>query len=252
MLKSSYLFIVVTASFAVADGASMVTKRVAKSSVSKSSKKTVSKKVVKKKAPTAKKQPLKSYHKKRKFDSTPEPFGSHKKSSKKPLFVIQKHAASHLHYDFRLEIDGVLVSWAIPKGPSTNPDEKHLAVMTEDHPLDYATFEGVIPEGNYGAGTVMVWDIGTYDNAKQEYGISIQKALREGKIEVDLHGKKLQGKYALIRTRLHDDPKNWLFFKMKEEGKIPAIKNTTKSALSNRTMAQISKEAQAETKYGKR
>ena len=145
-----------------------------------------------------------------------------------------------------------LVSWAIPKGPSTDPDVKHLAVMTEDHPLDYAKFEGVIPEGNYGAGTVMVWDIGTYNNAKEEYGISIQQALKDGKIEVVLHGKKMHGKYALIRTKLHDDKKNWLFFKMKEDEKVPSIKNKEKSVLTDRTLTQIAKEAKTETQYGKR
>lgn len=203
-------------------------------------------------AVVSKKEPLREYQKKRKFNATPEPRGSSKKSLKEPIFVIQKHAASHLHYDFRLEIDGVLVSWAIPKGPSSDPDEKHLAVMTEDHPMDYATFEGVIPEGNYGAGTVMVWDIGTYDNAKKEYGISMEQALKDGKIEIDLHGKKLAGRYALIRTKLHNDERNWLFFKMKEDAKAPAIKNKTKSALSDRTMAQIAKEAKTETRYGKK
>ncbi len=199
-----------------------------------------------------KKKPLREYHEKRTFDKTPEPYGKAKKSKEGPLFVIQKHDASHLHYDFRLEIDGVLVSWAIPKGPSTNPAEKRLAVMTEDHPMDYATFEGVIPEGNYGAGTVMVWDIGTYTNLKQEYGISMQKALKEGKIEVELHGKKMKGAYALIRTHLHDDKKNWLFFKIKDEQKVPSIKNKEKSALTDRTMTQIKKEAKSDTKYGKK
>lgn len=199
-----------------------------------------------------KNEPLKKYQKKRSFKKTSEPSGRIKKTKKGNLFVIQKHDASHLHYDFRLEVDGVLVSWAIPKGPSTDPDVKHLAVMTEDHPLDYAKFEGVIPEGNYGAGTVMVWDIGTYNNAKEEYGISIQQALKDGKIEVVLHGKKMHGKYALIRTKLHDDKKNWLFFKMKEDEKVPSIKNKEKSALTNRTLLQIQKEAKTETKYGKR
>jgi bifunctional non-homologous end joining protein LigD len=198
-----------------------------------------------------KKKPLQEYHTKRAFTKTPEPYGK-KKKQKGNLFVIQKHAASHLHYDFRLEIDGVLVSWAIPKGPSTNPAEKRLAVMTEDHPMDYADFEGIIPEGNYGAGTVMVWDIGTYTNIKEEYGITMEKALKEGKIEVELHGKKMKGSYALIRTRLHDDKKNWLFFKINDDQKVPSIKNKEKSALTERTMMQITKEATRETKYGKK
>lgn len=205
---------------------------------------------IKKKA--MKEKPLHEYHKKRTFTKTPEPHGTLKKSEKGHLFVIQKHAASHLHYDFRLEIDGVLVSWAVPKGPSTDPSEKRLAVMTEDHPMDYAGFEGVIPEGNYGAGTVMVWDIGTYSNAKEEYNISMEKALQEGKIEVELHGKKMKGKYVLIRTHLHDDKKNWLFFKMQDDEKVPSIKNKEKSALTDRTMTQIAKEATTESRYGKK
>ena len=191
----------------------------------------------------SKKSSLKTYEKKRNFGATPEPRARVKKtSSKEPIFVIQKHAASHLHYDFRLEIDGVLVSWAIPKGPSTDPSEKRLAVMTEDHPMDYARFEGVIPEGNYGAGTVMVWDIGTYKNLKEDT-MSMSQTLKEGKIEVELHGKKLHGMYALIRTHLHDNDRNWLFFKMQgDEFADKAIKSTTKSALTNRTMQQIEKE----------
>lgn len=115
--------------------------------------------------------------------------------------------------------------------------------MTEDHPLDYATFEGVIPQGQYGGGTVMVWDIGTYENLKEQYGISMAQAVKDGKIELELHGKKLQGSYALIRTKLHNDERNWLFFKMKDEKrKKSAIKNKERSALTNRTMTQIAKD----------
>ncbi len=190
-----------------------------------------------------KKKSLATYTKKRDFTLTPEPSGKKTKKSKEPIFVMQKHDASHLHYDFRLEIDGVLVSWAIPKGPSTDPEVKHLAVMTEDHPLDYATFEGTIPAGQYGGGTVMVWDIGTYVNLKQEYGISMEQAVKNGKIEIELHGKKLQGPYALIRTKLHNDKRNWLFFKMKDNVvQKKVIKNKEKSVLTNRTMKQIAQE----------
>lgn len=203
--------------------------------------------------PTKKKDvQLVEYRKKRVFKQTPEPSGRLKKSKKESIFVVQKHAASHLHYDFRLEVNGVLVSWAVPKGLSTNPAEKHLAVMTENHPRDYAHFEGVIPEGNYGAGTVMVWDSGTYDNAKAEYDISMERALKEGKVEIILYGKKLQGTYALVRTHLHNDERNWLIFKVKEDKKVPSIKNKETSALTNRTMAQIKKQAKTETTYGKK
>src|ERR1700742_197647 len=121
---------------------------------------------------------LRTYKSKRDFDTSPEPSGnSTKKNNAQPIFVIQKHDATALHYDLRLEIDGVLKSWAIPKGPSTNPADKRLAIETEDHPMEYATFEGVIPEGHYGAGPVIVWDNGTFTNIKEKDGklISLQQ-----------------------------------------------------------------------------
>ena len=192
---------------------------------------------------------LKTYKSKRSFTKTPEPTGRSKKNSKELIFVVQKHDASHLHYDFRLEVDGVLISWAVPKGLSTNPEEKHLAVMTEPHPLDYATFEGVIPEGNYGAGTVMVWDIGTYKNHKIQ---SLKQGLKEGKIEVELFGKKLIGNYALIRTHLHNDKRNWLIFKTKEERKVPGIKTKQRSALTDRTLDQIAQDGKGKKPHGKK
>jgi len=141
--------------------------------------------------------PLEDYWKKRNFKVTPEPAGRRKprKSVKAPIFVVQKHQATHLHYDFRLEIDGVLVSWAVPKGPSLNPSDKRLAVRTEDHPLEYADFEGVIPKGQYGAGAVMLWDTGTYDT-----GGSAAEQLKRGELKFTLHGKKLKGGFVLIRT----------------------------------------------------
>src|SRR5258707_15879452 len=129
--------------------------------------------------------PLEDYRRKRKFTETPEPVGREGKTSRRRIFVVQKHDASRLHYDFRLAINGVLVSWAVPKGPSMNPAEKHLAISTEDHPLEYAEFEGVIPRGQYGAGTVMVWDTGSY---KPLDGNTPSEQLARGKIDVVLHG----------------------------------------------------------------
>jgi bifunctional non-homologous end joining protein LigD len=132
--------------------------------------------------------------------------------------VVQKHSASHLHYDFRLEVGGVLVSWAIPKGPSMNPREKRLALRTEDHPLEYATFEGVIPDGQYGAGAVMVWDKGEY---RPQYDESIEVQLASGKIDIALSGVKLRGGFTLIKmaarpSRRHQE-NAWLLVKKKDE-----------------------------------
>ena len=146
---------------------------------------------------------LTQYKKKRKFSKTPEPKGKVKKS-KKPIFVIQRHNASHLHWDLRLEINGVLKSWAVPKQPPTRKKLKRLAIATEDHPLDYATFEGTIPKGHYGAGTVKIWDKGKFE--------LIEKT--KEKIEFKLSGKKLKGKYVLIKANIGGEKKNWLFFKI--------------------------------------
>lgn len=185
---------------------------------------------------------LSEYAKKRDFTKTPEPGAKKKKAESSALFVIQKHEASHLHYDFRLLIQGVLVSWAIPKEPPQRAGIKRLAIQTEDHPRDYAHFEGVIPPGNYGAGTVMVWDMGTFHTLKDE---PIEESLAKGRIEIVLEGKKIHGAYALIRTHFAQERSKpqWLFFKMKEP-KLPARKaqvHKDKSALTNRTMAQIRK-----------
>src|ERR1700731_4783478 len=141
--------------------------------------------------------PLEDYRRKRKFPEPPEPAGRTRRASRRRIFVVQKHRARRLHYDFRLAINGVLVSWAVPKGPSMDPAEKHLAIRTEDHPLEYAEFEGVIPEGQYGAGTVMVWDTGTY--ARQN-DIPPDKQLAQGKIDVVLHGATLRGGFTFVRT----------------------------------------------------
>jgi DNA ligase D-like protein (predicted 3'-phosphoesterase) len=190
---------------------------------------------------------LKEYRKKRDLKKSPEPSGTKKHTSKsKNIFVIQKHDASHLHYDFRLEIDGVLKSWAVPKGPSTDPHDKRLAVETEDHPMEYATFEGVIPEGEYGAGPVIVWDTGTFDNIKEKNGniVPLSQCYKNGQIEVNLHGKKLQGGYALIHTSFGDDTrkKDWLLIKMNDDhadARRNPVKTEPKSVISGKTIEEM-------------
>jgi DNA ligase D-like protein (predicted 3'-phosphoesterase) len=159
---------------------------------------------------------LLEYKKKRKISNTKEPLALRQSSKSKKLFVIQKHYAKSLHYDFRLEFNGVLKSWAIPKGLSKLTKDKRLAIQTEDHPLDYAKFEGTIPKGNYGAGKVVTWDIGTYTNVKRdEKGkeVSFRKCLKEGYVEVWLEGSRFKGGYALI----HFKEKNWLAIKMNDK-----------------------------------
>src|SRR6266567_3985843 len=148
---------------------------------------------------------LEEYKRKRRFEETPEPPPKVQKKTEH-RFVVQKHDATRLHYDFRLEMDGVLKSWAVPKGPSLNPEDKRLAMMVEDHPYDYKNFEGIIPEGNYGAGTVIVWDEGTYepltpsgDKAKDEK--ELLKELKTGSVKINMHGHKLQGEFALVHLK---------------------------------------------------
>src|ERR1700710_888676 len=144
---------------------------------------------------------LAEYKRKRNLRITPAPAGRVERKQGNS-FVIQKHHASHLHYDFRLEVDGVLKSWAVPRGPSTDPRDKRLAIRVEDHPIDYAEFEGVIAEGQYGAGAVIVWNAGTYRNRTKRDGaeVPIDQALEQGHVLVELHGHKLRGGYALTRT----------------------------------------------------
>lgn len=157
------------------------------------------------------------YQKKRDFSKTAEPSANgSKNSSSKLIFTVQRHHASRLHYDFRLEIDGVLKSWAVPKGPSLNPKDRRLAVEVEDHPLSYADFEGSIPKGNYGAGTVVVFDSGTYDLVAAKNEKEFLKQWKEGSIKFELHGEKLKGEFALVRMK-GDDPTNWLLIKHKDE-----------------------------------
>lgn len=192
------------------------------------------------------KKPLDEYKKKRDFGLTSEPSGGRKRAGRKPIFVVQKHDASHLHYDLRLEMGGVLKSWAVPKGPSTDPAEKRLAVETEDHPIEYAGFEGVIPDSQYGAGTVMVWDRGTYRNLKMKGGseVSMEECFEKGHITVWLDGSKLKGGYSLTRFR-RQDARQWLLVKMKDEEVFPRPDITSSeplSAISGRTIEEIAEE----------
>ena len=187
---------------------------------------------------------LKEYKNKRSFDDTPEPSGG-KPDGTSLRFVVQKHAASHLHYDFRLEMDGALKSWAVPKGPSLNPADKRLAMQVEDHPFDYKDFEGIIPEGNYGAGTVMVWDKGTYesldgkDTTKAAQEKILRKELREGSLKFRLNGTKLKGEFALVRTKGRGD-RSWLLIKHRDKYATdnPVI-DKDKSVVSKKTLDQI-------------
>ena len=165
--------------------------------------------------------PLEEYNKKRKFDDTPEPAGEVQKNDGKLIFVIQRHSASRLHYDFRLEMDGVLKSWAVPKGPSLNPQDKRLAMMTEDHPYSYKDFEGTIPEGNYGGGEVEIWDSGTYEPLEKVEGKSddliMRHELHKESLKFVLHGKKLKGEFALVKIKNSKDGNAWLFIKHKDK-----------------------------------
>lgn len=158
---------------------------------------------------------LAEYKKKRNFSNTPEPVTAGIKQKGKQIFVIQRHSATRLHYDFRLEMNDVLVSWAIPKGPSMYPKDKRLAMMVEDHPIDYANFQGIIPEGNYGAGIVEIWDKGTYELSPENDGNGLQ-AIEKGALKFILHGNKLQGRFALIKMK--KGARNaWMLIKEKDE-----------------------------------
>lgn len=181
---------------------------------------------------------LKEYKKKRDFKSTPEPSGKKPSKKENPVFVVQKHDASHLHYDFRLEIRGVLASWAVPKGPSLNPKNKRLAVKTENHPLDYADFEGIIPKDQYGAGRVIVWDYGTYKNSSEQ---PMKKALENSKLVFFLNGEKLKGEFALIKMK--NSEKNWLLIKKSDDhaSKKNPLKNKPESVLSGKKIEEIKK-----------
>src|SRR5438067_12782424 len=184
---------------------------------------------------------LKKYKTMRDFGATPEPSGGKPKKTKLPIFVIQKHQASRLHYDFRLEMEGVLKSWAVPKGPSYDPTVKRLAMMTEDHPYDYASFEGVIPEGNYGAGNVIIWDEGTWEFI--EPGDDPVKAVRQGKLTFRLFGKKMFGEWALVKIHGRSPKGNeWLLLKHRDayaNGEIDVTALAPQSVVSGKTLEEI-------------
>lgn len=182
---------------------------------------------------------LEEYTKKRNFNFTAEPEDEIKKRASDLIFVVQKHAASHLHYDFRMEMNGVLKSWVIPKGPSMNPSDKRLAIMVEDHPYGYKDFEGIIPAGNYGAGTVMVWDNGTYTLADEvelnKVENKLKSDLQKGHLSFILNGKKLKGEFALVKLKAKQK-NTWLLIKSKDQYAIDGdILQQDKSVISNMT-----------------
>lgn len=181
---------------------------------------------------------LSEYQRRRRFDATPEPSGAVRSASAPaaPRFVVQKHAASHLHYDFRLEHAGVLLSWAVPKGPSLNVGARRLAMRTEDHPLEYADFEGVIPEGEYGGGRVLVWDRGTWQTEGDP-----DAQLASGNLTFSLDGEKLRGRFHLVRTKAERGRERWLLFKGRDAGASDADVLTLRpeSVLSHKTIEQI-------------
>jgi bifunctional non-homologous end joining protein LigD len=181
---------------------------------------------------------LESYHTKRDFEQTAEPIGKERKKQKQQLiFVVQRHKASRLHYDFRLEMEGVLKSWAVPKGPSLHSADKRLAMMVEDHPYDYKDFEGIIPEGNYGAGIVEIWDSGTYTSLANSGSLEeeeklLREGLEAGNIKFILHGKKLKGEFALVRLK-NDDLNSWLLIKHKDQYSVPNAYNSEDYTAAN-------------------
>ena len=197
---------------------------------------------------------LSVYNKKRNFEETSEPKGEVKKSASKLIFVVQRHKASRLHYDFRLELDGVLKSWAVPKGPSMNAQDKRLAMQVEDHPYDYKDFEGHIPEGNYGAGIVEIWDSGTYsdiensDTEKAEK--NLKKGLKSGDFKFRLFGKKLQGEFVLVKLKGKED-NSWLLIKHRDsyavDEEYDSEAHTKKNSPINKWLAENKKPERKKT-----
>ena len=187
---------------------------------------------------------LTEYRRKRRFDVTAEPAGGkrpRRAKAKKLSYVIQKHRATALHYDFRLEWKGVLLSWAVPKGPSLDPSVKRMAMPTEDHPLEYAKFEGIIPEGEYGGGTVMIWDHGSWTPESPD----VDAALKKGDLKFSLDGKKLHGSWVLVRIRAREGGRPpWLLIKHRDEfaGKADIAETEPRSVVSKRILAEIARD----------
>ncbi len=193
-------------------------------------------------------EPLGEYRDKRDFRSTGEPSGGGRRRRKDPVFVVQRHDASSLHFDVRIQVGDVLASWAVPKGPSLDPRDKRLAHRTEDHPLDYADFEGVIGEGQYGAGSVVVWDTGPFENVTEHDGepVELADALERGHVKVVLHGAKLTGAFAFTHTKVGGDEANWLLVKVDDDGADRRRKPATtqpESVLTGRTNEEVAAEA---------
>ena len=192
-----------------------------------------------------KSKPLAEYKRKRDFTKTAEPEGSasRRRSARALKFVVQKHAASHLHFDFRLELDGVMKSWAVPKGPSYDPGVRRLAMEVEDHPIEYNTFEGTIPKGEYGGGTVMLWDRGTYEPEGGGGPDALREGYERGDLKIVLHGKRLRGGWVLVRMRRDEGGRaQWLLIKHRDELADPdydVVADVTTSVASGRTMDEI-------------
>jgi bifunctional non-homologous end joining protein LigD len=194
-----------------------------------------------KRATTAAADPLKTYRTKRDFERTPEPAGGEASADERWVYVVQKHAATRLHYDFRLELDGVMRSWAVPKGPSFDPEDKRIAVQTEDHPISYNTFEGTIPKGQYGAGTVIVWDRGRWQPVGDPH-----QGLKDGKLVFRLHGQKLAGLWELVRIQKPDEKQiPWILFKKRDAHARPRAEYDVVSALPDSVVAKPLAPAQA-------
>lgn len=224
-------------------------------------KKTTTAKAAKKKTPAAPKttvaRQLADYDRKRDFARTAEPRGRRAVRAARWAYVIQKHAASHLHFDLRLELDGVMKSWAVPKGPSLDPSVKRLAMQVEDHPIEYNTFEGTIPQGEYGGGTVMLWDRGTYSSGIDDPDpeAALRRGYAKGDFKIELHGKRLTGSWALVRMRRGEASRpQWLLIKHNDDTARPGsdvVADYETSVTTGRTMDEIAGGVKAKTTKAK-